>query len=135
MQADPESRGDEPEVPTIAKNAAKLAFGRAAKAGTGANRVVAPYTGERRDVAKHIENAFKNKEEGTFLAISEIRNERSDEYGDDAPSAGAISARLFPPNDKPSTMLKYGIRPDTQNGKKGAVKDSSVAAENQGDAA
>lgn len=116
---DPESRGDEPEVSAVIRNAVKLASGKAAKAGV--SRGGGTFTGERRDIGVHIENAFADKEEGTFLTIAEIRNTRSDEYGDTPPSAGAISARLFPKSGK-STMTKVGVKPDTQDGKKGAVK-------------
>lgn len=130
IQADEEERGDEPEVPQFVKNAAKLAIGRSARAGAARTGGGQPYTGERRNIASHILNAFADKEEGEFLTVAEIRNVRSEEYGDSMPSAGAISVRLFPKdrdgNPTESTMLKYGIRPDTQGGKKGAVKDSSV---------
>ena len=118
-QGDPESRGDEPEVSSVIRNAAKLAAGKAAKAGV--SRGGGTFTGDRKDIGVHIENAFSDKEEGQFLTIAEIRNTRSDEYGDNPPSAGAISARLFPKSGT-SSMEKVGIKPDTQNGKKGAVK-------------
>ena len=117
--ADPESRGEEPEVGAVVRNAVKLAQGKAAKAGV--SRGGGSFTGERRDIGAHILNAFEDKEVGTFLTIAEIRNTKSEEYGDTPPSAGAISARLFPQSGK-SSMEKVGIKPDTQNGKKGAVK-------------
>lgn len=117
--SDPESRGDEPEASAVVRNAVKLATGKAAKAGV--SRGGGTFTGERRDIGVHILNAFEGKDEGTFLTIAEIRNTRSDEYGDTPPSAGAISARLFPKSGT-STMEKVGIKGDTQDGKKGAVK-------------
>ncbi|WP_431974787.1 DUF262 domain-containing protein [Micromonospora haikouensis] len=50
----------------------------------------------RRDIAAHIVSALSSQAAHTFLTINEIRNHRSAEYGDEFPSAGAISARLFP---------------------------------------
>lgn len=121
LTGDEDSRGEEPEVSQVVKNAAKLAQGKAAKAGGRAGGAGTPFTGERRDIAKHIVEAFENEPEGKFLRVSEIRKFRSNEYGDNLPSAGAISIRLFP-NKGESSMTKLGIKPDTQDGKKGAVK-------------
>lgn len=118
LQADPETRGEEPDVTAVVRNAAKLAQGKSAKAGV--SRGGGTFTGERRDIGQHVMAAFEGKDVGTFLTIAEIRNTRSDEYGDNPPSAGAISARLFPKSGT-SSMEKVGIKPDTQNGKKGAV--------------
>lgn len=122
LTADEDSRGDEPEVSVVVKAAAKLALGKSAKAG-GARITSSgtPYTGERRDIAKHIVEAFENEPVGKFMRVSEIRKFHSTEYGDDLPSAGAISVRLFPKSGE-STMPKLGIKPDVQDGKKGAVK-------------
>ena len=81
-----------------------------------------PFTGERRDIGVHISAAFANKEAGDFLTVSQIRAARSDEYGDNSPSAGAISARLFPKSGK---FTVDGIKPSTStDGKanKGAIK-------------
>lgn len=121
--SDPETRGDEPEVTAVVRNAVKLAQGKSAKAGTsrGTGGGGGGFTGERRDIGAHIENAFADKPVGTFLTIAEIRNVPSDEYGSHQPSAGAISARLFPKSGT-STMEKVGIMPDSQGGKKGARK-------------
>lgn len=109
----------EPEVDALVKSAFKLAAGKAAgvrKAATGGSS----YTGERRDIAKHIQSAFADKESGTFLTVAEIRNARSDEYGDNPPSAGAISARLFPASGK---CTVEGIVPGTNaSGNRGATK-------------
>lgn len=118
-QADPESRGDEPDVTSVVRNAAKLAQGKTAKAGV--SRGGGTFTGERRDIGEHIKSAFEGVDEGTFLTIAQIRSHKSEEYGDTPPSAGAISARLFPKSGE-SSMAKFGINPDTQDGKKGAVK-------------
>lgn len=122
LQSDAEDKGDEPEVDAVVKAAVKLAQGKAAKVGarkrsTGTSQ---PFDGPRRDVAKHISEAFAAVESGTFLSIAEIRKHQSEEYGaNDSPSPGAISARLFP---KSGNVTVEGIKPDTQNGKKGAVK-------------
>jgi hypothetical protein len=121
-----DTRGDEPEASPVVKNAVKLSQGKQAKAGT--SRSGGSFTGERRDIGVHIRNAFEGKDKGTFLSIAEIRNTPSDEYSTgegseavfEAPSAGAISARLDEKEGKKSSMRKFGIIPDTQNGKKGA---------------
>jgi hypothetical protein len=122
LTSDDENKGDEPEVSVVVKAAAKLSLGKSAKAG-GARITSSgtPYTGERRDIAKHIVEAFGDQEVGTFMRVSEIRKFHSSEYGDDLPSAGAISVRLFPKSGD-STMPKLGIQPDVRDGKKGAVK-------------
>lgn len=120
VNGDAETRGDEPEVSAVVKAAVKLATGKGPKkAGRPAG---APFGGVRRDVAAHITNAFANLNSGDFLTISEIRNIESPEYGpDDAPSAGAISARLFPKNDKPVNI--EGVTPGTNDkGVNGAFK-------------
>lgn len=111
-------RGDEPDVTAVVRNAVKLAQGKAAKA--GASRAGGTFTGERRDIGKHIQSAFEGKDKGTFLTIAEIRNARSEEYGDSQPSAGAISARLDEKDGKKSSMRKVGIIPDMRDGKRGA---------------
>jgi hypothetical protein len=120
VRNDAEDKGDEPEVSAVVKNAVKLATGKAAKAG-GRSGGGSTFTGERRDIAKHIESAFEGKEVGTFMLIAEIRNHQSEEYGTDSPSAGAISARLFPASGK--VNLPKGIEPATNDkGNKGARK-------------
>lgn len=120
-----EDKGEEPDVTAIVKNAVKLAVGKAAKAGGRAN-AGGTFTGERRDIGKHILEAFADKESGDFLSIAEIRNFKSSEYGDNLPSAGAISARLFPKNadGSPGKCTVEGITPTQKEGKgnKGAVK-------------
>lgn len=124
VESNDENKGDEPEVSVVVKNAVKLAEGKSARAGSSRSSGGSTYTGERRDIGKHILNAFSDKAEGTFLTIAEIRKTKSDEYGDAEPSAGAISARLFP-GDDPSkcTLIKDGVQPGTnESGKKGATK-------------
>jgi hypothetical protein len=118
VQDESEDKGDEPEVSTVVRNAVKLALGKAAKAGS--SRTGGGYTGERRDIGKHIEQAFADHPVGTFLTVAEIRKFVSDEYGQSLPSAGAISARLFPQSGK---CTIESVRPDTnEKGNKGAEK-------------
>jgi hypothetical protein len=112
-------RGDEPEVSAVVKNAVKLAQGKSAKAG-GRSNGGSTFTGERRDIGKHIASAFADVESGTFLTVAEIKKHKSEEYGDSSPSAGAISARLFP---KSGNCTVEGITPTQENGKNGATKD------------
>jgi hypothetical protein len=125
LEGDADSRGDEPEVGSVAKAAVKLSLGKSAKPGRVATRSASTstFTGERRSVAKHIEEAFADRPSGSegFLLISEIANFRSTEYGDDSPSQGAVSARLFP---KSGRCTLQGVTPTTNAaGNKGAVKD------------
>ena len=114
-----EDKGEAPETGYVARTALKIAAGKApgAKASTGGGST---YQGERRDVAVHIQSAFENELTGKFLSVAEIRKFKSAEYGDDAPSAGAISARLFP---KSGTCTVEGIEPGTNDkGVRGATK-------------
>lgn len=124
---DEESRGEEPEASAFVKAAVKLSVGKAARVGGGGGGTRAPFTGERGDIGKHIAEAFADKPVGTFLKIADIRNFKSSEYEAGKASAGAISARLFPGgNGEKSSMNKLGIKPDTQDGKKGATKVSDA---------
>jgi hypothetical protein len=121
LKADEDTRGEEPEVSSVVKAAVKLAQGKAAKLGATRGAAGTPHEGPRRDIGKHITEAFENVESGTFLTIAEIRKFNSSEYGDNPPSAGAISARLFPTGGGKCTV--EGIVPDTnENNKKGARK-------------
>lgn len=75
----------------------------------------------RRDIGQHIVNAFAELEDGDFLTIGEIRKVPSPQYPvDDLPSAGAISARLFPANGGPTTVP--GVVGVTVDGRRGARK-------------
>lgn len=116
-----EDRPEEPEVSLVAKAATKLALGKAAKPGKTVKRAGSGegYSGPRRDIAKHILEAFADQPDGKFLKIAEIGKYTSSEYGDDHPSPGAISARLFPPSGK---CTIEGIVPDMEDGRKGARK-------------
>lgn len=69
--------------------------------GSGGGR---SYSGPRRDIAKHIAEAIAGKPAGTFLSVADLRKFRSEEYGDDAPSAGAITNRLEPTSGAKSSV-------------------------------
>ncbi|MBN1091957.1 DUF262 domain-containing protein [Blastococcus sp. TML/M2B] len=72
----------------------------------------------RRDIGAHIVSAFAGLPEGAFLTVREIRAHRSDEYGDEFPSAGAISARLFPSSGRCTVP---GVEPgENERGVRGA---------------
>lgn len=116
-----ENKGDEPEVNGLVKAAVKLSQGKSAKVG-GKSSNVSTYSGERRDIAAHITEAFAEQEVGTFLTVAEIRKFRSTEYGDAEPSAGAISARLFPGGDGEKNTVKGTKSGTNEKGIKGAEK-------------
>jgi hypothetical protein len=113
------AEGDAPEVHPVVVRAAKMASGRAAGRRSSGSR--APFTGTRRDIAKHITEAFEGKGSGEFLSVAQIRAFKSSEYGDDAPSAGAISARLFPTREGAVCTIE-GIEPGTNESTRGAFK-------------
>lgn len=92
-----EDKGEAPEATPVVRQAFKFAAGKST--GGGSARVS---SGVRRDIAKHIQEAFADKASGDFLTIAEIAKFKSSEYGDDNPSQGAVSARLFPSNGKVS---------------------------------
>jgi hypothetical protein len=121
-----EDKGDEPEVSLVVKRAYKLAAGKAAGK---AHRTTSATPGTstprdpdapRRSIEAHIRSAFADKPLGTQMKIAEIVNHRSDEYGTDAPSPGAVSARLQSNKPLPGFQLVM------IDGKKGA---RSVAVE------
>jgi hypothetical protein len=125
LQNESEDKGDEPEVDSIVKSAAKLAIGKAARPGgkaSAASRVSSGegYSGPRRSVVAHITSAFADQPSGTFLTVNQIRKHRSDEYGDDSPSAGAVSARLNPKSGK--STLPEGLSVATKDGHLGVLK-------------
>lgn len=123
LTSDAEDKGDEPDVSSVVKAAVKLSLGKSAKPGKSAAKSTgtSTYEGERRNIAKHIDEAFAGQESGAFLSIAEIRNFTSEEYGSDHPSPGAISARLFPKSGK---CTLEGVTPATsESGNKGAQKN------------
>lgn len=95
-----EDKGDQPEVSDVVQVAIKLSQGKAAKTrtpkapGTSAPRAV--YEGPRRSIGKHIAQVFALPENAgvDFLSVSEIAKTKSDEYGDDKVSSGAIAAKI-----------------------------------------
>lgn len=89
-----ENKGEAPEVSEVAGKAVRLAFTGATRKVSGGGTVNRTYEGPRRSVSNHILSAFEGKPSGTFLSVAEIRNHRSTEYGEDTPSAGAVSAAL-----------------------------------------
>jgi hypothetical protein len=110
--------GEAPEVSALAKRALKLATGKV-KSGGGGTR--APFTGTRRDIGKHIIEAFADKNSGDFLTVAQIVSHHSSEYGTESPSPGAVSARLFPKSGK--CTLEGVVPVDAQDGQpKGARK-------------
>jgi hypothetical protein len=111
-----EDKGDAPEVSAVVKSAIKLSTGKAAgRTGGGSSG------GVRRDVGKHIASAFAGVESGTFLSVAAIAKHKSEEYGDDHPSQGAVQARLFPSSGK---CTVEGVVPQdrTDDSPRGAVK-------------
>ncbi|WP_198303454.1 DUF262 domain-containing protein [Cellulomonas sp. PSBB021] len=74
--------------------------------------------GPRGDIAAHIVEVFAGLPAGSFMTISQISKCSSAAYPDGPPSQGAISARLFPRDGRPSTVP--GVRPDTERGVRGA---------------
>lgn len=95
-----EDKGDAPEVSNVARAGVKIAGGKAVSARKPSSGGGGGGGGVRRDIAEHIRQAFAEHESGHFLTVADIRGFKSTEYGDDAPSAGAISARLFPNSGK-----------------------------------
>lgn len=118
-----EDKGDAPEVSPVVKAAFKLAAGKAAGS-TGGGRVGGSVGGPRKDVAKHVIEAFADKESGDFLKISEIANFDSTEYGTDHPSQGAVSARLFPTSGK---CTIEGVIPEAGDKDKGQPRGARKA--------
>lgn len=112
-----DGEGDMPDVSQVVRQAYRIATrkgtGSSGRAATGT-----PYTGARRNVAAHIASAFADQPSGTVLTVDEIRKHRSEEYGpNDAPSAGAISARI----DAKKFSLE-GVEPDRKNDNKALRK-------------
>lgn len=79
-----------------------------------------PFTGTRRSVVTHMEQAFADVEPGTFMKVSELTKVKTKEYGDDSPSAGALSSRLFPKGKEPFENDTF--RAVEIEGNKGAIK-------------
>lgn len=111
-----DSDAEAPEVHAVVKKAFNFT-----KRGVGRGGKPRDPNAPRRDVVKHIEEAFADQPKGTFLTVGEIAKFRSSEYGDDKPSPGAISARLFPKGKEP--YHENGIQGTHDEGKpRGATK-------------
>lgn len=121
--AEGEEAPEKPEVPSEVVSAFRLVRGGKVRATRSAST---GGTGERRDLGKHIKEAFDAVEDGTFLSVAEIKKHKSSEYPDESPSAGAISARLFP---KSGPCTVEGIEPGVGGDKntKGAYKRQATA--------
>lgn len=127
-----EERAEAPEVDAVIQLAYQLARGRGGrKASTGSSggtkapkAAQAAGDGVRRDIGKHIMEAFAGKPSGTRMSIAELVNFPSNEYAGTKPSPGAIAARLFK-GGEPKTLPELGVRADNGDGvttRKGAVK-------------
>ena len=108
--AEGEEKPEAPKVDDRVIQAFRLARGGKVSGSRSGGGTSTPHDGPRRDIAKHILNAFADKASGDFLTVAEIRAVKSEEYGDEAPSAGAISARLFPAS---GTCTVEGVVPGT----------------------
>jgi hypothetical protein len=99
----------------------RTAFKAAQGKGTGGSRG-GSNGGPRKDIGKHIREAFESREAGEFLTIAEIAKFASSEYPEgNPPSQGAVSARLFPTSGK---CTVEGVEPVDKDGSnpKGARK-------------
>lgn len=115
FEASSDADAEAPEVSPVVRQAFKLAKG---KGSGGGSRVTG---GPRRDIEKHLQQVFENEEVGAFLTVNEIAKRASTEYGDDRPSAGAVSARLFPKGR--DAYEANGIKATAEEGKsRGATK-------------
>jgi hypothetical protein len=111
-----DEKGDAPDVSPVVRQAFKLATGKGAAGASG--RVTG---GPRRDVGTHLGQVFADLPVGSFLTVNEIAKAQSTEYGDDRPSAGAVSAHLFKKSG--AVHDKDGIKGQAEADKpRGAVK-------------
>jgi hypothetical protein len=133
LHADPETRGEEPNVPDEVKQAGRIATGKASRTVTrkkadgeaGTTTRTSSYAGPKRNIAKHVDEFFDSQPEGYVALIGEIAKFNSTEYGEDNPSAGAISARIYPADGKPSSLP--GVEQATKEGKKAARRVAKAA--------
>lgn len=126
-----EKRGPEPEVDPIVKSAVAISRGKALgrvarprKAGSASGASTATrqaYTGPKRDVGKHIAEAFADKPVGTWMSIGDITKFESQEYGGPAVSQGAVSARVYAEKGCTVPGIEAASGP---TGKRGAKKVS-----------
>ena len=123
-----EKRGPEPEVDPIIKQAVAISRGkgvgrttRPRKASGASGTPRAAHTGPKRDVGKHIAEAFADKPVGTWMSIGDITKFESVEYGGPAVSQGAVSARVYA--EKGCTVPGI-VAAEGPTGKRGAKKVS-----------
>lgn len=115
-----DTRGDAPSLPAFAVAAIKLANKKGTKSSSG-GRGASSYSGPRRSIENHVNSAFGDSPSGTFLKVAELAGHTSEEYGDDHPSSGAVSAYLF---DKDKNGRTHdSVTGVTQDGNRGAVKN------------
>jgi hypothetical protein len=107
-------RGDEPTEPEnvsqVLKDAAKLGQGKSVggrRTGGTTRRTSGGGSGVRRDVKKHIEEFLDSVEVGSEHPVAAISNYKSSEYPEGDASPGAVAARLFPADGKPSTVTGF----------------------------
>lgn len=75
------------------------------------------------DIAAHVVEAL-SQNDGDFMTVADIRNTVTDAYpGDQRPSAGAISARLFPRDGGDCTIDGVTPVPATKDAPNGARLD------------
>lgn len=128
---DTEKRGPEPEVSPVIKSAVAISRGRAAgragrprKASAGGSATggtKAAYNGPKRDVGKHIAEAFADKPVGTWMSIGDIAKFESQEYGGPAASQGAVAARI---NAEKGCTVPGIVAAPGPDGRRGAKKVS-----------
>lgn len=123
LEGDEKAEATEPDVPGFVKAAFKMASTKVVRRGGGGGRPANVYDGPKRSIRKHIDEAFADKESGAFLKVGEIAKFKSEEYGDDNPSSGAVNAHLFPSREgaEPRVTDDWKAAEDS-DGHKGAVK-------------
>lgn len=117
LQADKDSRGDEPEATDAAKNGAKLALGKKTSKGSRASSGGgSSYDGPRRNVNDHISEVFASQDSGAALKIGEVAKTKTSVYPAGDASPGAITSRAD------SGKLPEGISADKRDGVRVLVK-------------
>jgi hypothetical protein len=118
VQADSDTRGDEPEVSNLVKRAVKMSLGKVA--GTS-GRVGGSTGGPRRDIAKHILEAFAlagKTTAGEKMSVAEIAKQKTEQYPQGDASPGAVSARLK--GNSKGEVTVTGVKAVDLDGKLGA---------------
>lgn len=104
--ADPETRGEAPEVSEAVAKAVRLA-------GSNPRRTY----GTRHNVGKHIDQVMTAYNAGEWLSIADLSAATSEEYGEDSASIAAITAKL-----KSGNYVSEIARAEILDGKLGAVR-------------